>query len=91
MSHTIYAAKFEQTIIHQHVHLRRESQSHAPACANDIIPSRKIARLFTKRKKDIILEYYFMFNILLQCIDEVFIMVSCLHFSFVVSVILLKV
>ena len=31
MSHTIYAAKFEQTIIHHHVHLRRESQSHAPA------------------------------------------------------------
>jgi hypothetical protein len=31
MSHTIYAAKFEQTIIHQHVHLRRESQSHASA------------------------------------------------------------
>jgi hypothetical protein len=31
MSHTIYDAKFEQTIIHQHVHLRRESQSHAPA------------------------------------------------------------
>jgi calcineurin-like phosphoesterase family protein len=31
MSHTIYAAKFEQTIIHQHVHLRRESQSHAQA------------------------------------------------------------
>ena len=31
MSHTIYAAKFEQTIIHQHVHLRRENQSHAPA------------------------------------------------------------
>jgi hypothetical protein len=30
-SHTIYAAKFEQTIIHQHVHLRRESQSHAIA------------------------------------------------------------
>jgi hypothetical protein len=30
MSHTIYAAKFEQTIIHQHIHLRRESQSHAP-------------------------------------------------------------
>ena len=28
MSHTIYAAKFEQTIIHQHVHLRRECQSH---------------------------------------------------------------
>ena len=31
MSYIIYAAKFEQTIIHQHVHLRRESQSHAPA------------------------------------------------------------
>ena len=31
MSHTIYAAKFRQTIVHQHVHLRRESQSHAPA------------------------------------------------------------
>ena len=30
MSHTIYAAKFEQTILYQHVHLRRESQSHAP-------------------------------------------------------------
>ena len=28
MSHTNYAAKFEQTIIHQHVHLRQESQSH---------------------------------------------------------------
>jgi len=31
MLHTIYAAKFEQTINHQHVQLRRESQSHAPA------------------------------------------------------------
>ena len=31
MSHTIYAVKFQQTIIHQHVHLRRENQSHAPA------------------------------------------------------------
>ena len=31
MSHRIYAAKFEQTIIHQHVHVRRKSQSHAPA------------------------------------------------------------
>jgi hypothetical protein len=28
--HTIYAAKFEQMIIHQHVHLPHESQSHAP-------------------------------------------------------------
>ena len=31
ISHTIYAAKFEQTIIHQHLDLRRESQSHAQA------------------------------------------------------------
>ena len=31
MSHTIYAAKFEQTIILQHVHFRRQSQEHAPA------------------------------------------------------------
>jgi hypothetical protein len=31
MSHTIHAAKFEQTIIHQHVHFRWEIQSHAPA------------------------------------------------------------
>ena len=28
MSHKIYAAKFEQTITHQHVFLRRESQSY---------------------------------------------------------------
>ena len=33
MSHTIYAAKFEQTINHQHVHIRWESQSHAPVHA----------------------------------------------------------
>ena len=31
MSHTIYAAKFEQMIIHQRAHLRRKSQSHSPA------------------------------------------------------------
>ena len=30
MSHTIYAAKFEQTIIHQHVHLRQKGQSNSP-------------------------------------------------------------
>jgi hypothetical protein len=30
MSHTIYSAKFEQTITHQHVLLRRES--HANPC-----------------------------------------------------------
>jgi hypothetical protein len=52
--HTIYAAKFEQTIIHQHVYLRRESQSYDPgACANEIIPNREIAHLFTKRKKGV--------------------------------------
>jgi hypothetical protein len=28
MSHTTYAAKFEQTITHQHVLLRRESQTY---------------------------------------------------------------
>ena len=31
MSHTIYAAQFEHTIIHQQIHLRWESQSHEPA------------------------------------------------------------
>ena len=30
MLHTIYASKFAQMIIYQHVHLRRESRSHAP-------------------------------------------------------------
>ena len=30
MTHTIYPAKFEQTIIHQQVHLQWESQSHEP-------------------------------------------------------------
>jgi hypothetical protein len=42
MSHTIYAAKFEQTIIHQHVLLRRESQSHEPlhVLMRLIIPNR---------------------------------------------------
>ena len=28
ISHTMYVAKFEQTIPHQHILLRRESQSH---------------------------------------------------------------
>ena len=61
MSHTIYAAKFEQTIVHQHVHLRRESQSHAPAHV--------LMRLYTidkslvclhLRKKDVMLEFQSM-------------------------------
>ena len=37
MSHTIYAAKFKQMIIHQHVHLQRKSQSHALALAHVLI------------------------------------------------------
>jgi hypothetical protein len=52
--HAIYAAKFEQTITHQHVHLRRESQSHEPAHA--LMRVYPIVRLFTKRKKDVMLE-----------------------------------
>ena len=31
MSHPIYAAKFEQTTIHEHAHLQRTIQSHAAA------------------------------------------------------------
>ena len=57
MSHTIYAAKFEQTIIHQHVHLRRESQSHEAAHVLIRLYQQSIARLFTKRKKDVMLEF----------------------------------
>ena len=38
MSHTIYAAKFEQTITHQHVLLRQESQSH-------VLCNRKVSRI----------------------------------------------
>jgi hypothetical protein len=49
-SHTIYAAKFEQAIIHQHVHLRRKSQSFTGACANEIIPS--INRSFVYKVKE---------------------------------------
>ena len=57
MSHTIYAAKFEQTIIHQHVHLRQESQSHEAAHVLIRLYQQSIARLFTKRKKDVMLEF----------------------------------
>jgi hypothetical protein len=59
MSHTIYAAIFEQTIIHQHVHLRRESQSHAPAhVLMRLYPIDKSLVCFQKRKrkKDVMLE-----------------------------------
>ena len=37
MSHTIYAAKFEQTITHQYVLLRRESQSYLWSIHNNNI------------------------------------------------------
>jgi len=57
MSHTIYAAKFEQTIIHQHVHLRQESQSHEPAHVLMRLYSinKSLMTLFTKQK-DVMLE-----------------------------------
>ena len=54
MSHIIYAAKFKKTIIHQHVHLRRESQSHEPA--HVLMRLYPIARLLTKRKKEVMVE-----------------------------------
>ena len=57
MSYTIYAAKFEQTVIHQHVHLRWESQSHEAAHVLMRLYRPSIARLFTKRKKDVMLEF----------------------------------
>jgi hypothetical protein len=56
---TIYAAKFEQTIIYQHVHLQREIQSHEAAHVLMRLYRRSIARLFTKRKKDVMLESWF--------------------------------
>jgi hypothetical protein len=58
MSHTIYAAKFEHTIIYQHVRLQWESQSHEAAHVLMRLYRRSIARLFTKRKKDVMLESY---------------------------------
>jgi hypothetical protein len=59
MSHTIYAAKFEQTIIHQHVHLRRENQSHEPAhVLMRLYPIDKSLVFFIKGKKEVVLELY---------------------------------
>ena len=59
MSHTIYAAKFEQTIIHQHVHLRRENQSHEPAhVLMRLYPIDKLLVFFIKGKKEVVLELY---------------------------------
>jgi hypothetical protein len=59
MSHTIQVMLPNLSrikIIHQHVHLRRESQSHAPA--HVLMRLYQIVRLYTKRKKDIMLECY---------------------------------
>ena len=56
MSHTIYAAKFEQTIIPQHVPLRRENQLHAPAHVIMRIYQIDKSLVFIKRKKDVMLE-----------------------------------
>ena len=59
MLYTIYAAKFEQTIIYQHVHLRRESQSHAPAhVLMRLYPIDKSLVSLQKGKKDVMLEYF---------------------------------
>ena len=57
MLHTIYDAKFEQTIIHQNVHLRRKSQSHTPAhMLMRLYPIDKSLGFFKKRKNDVMLE-----------------------------------
>ena len=50
MSHTIYAAKFEQTIIHQHYIYDEKSVTFTGACANEIIPS--INRWFVYKAKE---------------------------------------
>ena len=58
---------WKQTIIHQHVHLWRESQSHIPAhVLIRLYPLDKPHVLFTKRKKDVMLEYL-IFIILPSC------------------------
>ena len=58
MLHTIYAAKFEQAIIiHQRVHLRRESQSHKLAhVLMRLYPIDNSLVFFPKGKKDVMLE-----------------------------------
>jgi hypothetical protein len=50
MLHTICAAKFEQMIIHQHVHLQRKSQSHASA--HELMYTQSINRSFIHKAKD---------------------------------------
>ena len=46
MSHTIYAAKFEQTIIHQHA----QSVTFTGACANEIIPSINLSFVYKAKE-----------------------------------------
>jgi len=51
MSHTIYAAKCEQTIIHQHIHLRRKKSVICTGTyVNEIIPS--MNRSFVYKAKE---------------------------------------
>jgi hypothetical protein len=51
-----WVAKFEQMIIDQHVHLRRDSQSHEPAhVLMRLYPIDKSLGFFAKRKKDVML------------------------------------
>jgi hypothetical protein len=58
MSPTIYAAKFEQTIIHQRVHLPRENQSHASVhVLMRLYPIDKSLVCLQSEKKDVMLEF----------------------------------
>ena len=63
MSHTFNAAKFEQTIIHQHVHLRRESQSRAPAhVLMRLYPiDKSLVCLQSERRTSVMLELVFYY------------------------------
>jgi uncharacterized protein YcfL len=70
MSHTIYAANFEQTIIHQHVHLRRENQSQEPAHVQMRLYPIDKSLVFDKEKEGrhvriIIIAYNYVY---MQCI-----------------------
>ena len=52
LSHTIYAANFVQTIIHQHVHLLRESRSHEPEHVLMRLCTQSINRSFVNKAKE---------------------------------------
>jgi hypothetical protein len=71
--HTIYAAKFEQTIIHQHLHLRRENQSQEPAHVQMRLYPIDKSLVFDKGKEGrhvriIIIAYNYVYK---QCISGV--------------------